>query len=59
MKTDIRTPYDIHTELNHDETVHSPNGVDHITECKECGLKWLFKGNENPITIYPNLNKVK
>lgn len=47
------TPYEIHTELGHDETVHSPNGMDHISECEKCGLKWLFKSNESPITIYP------
>lgn len=50
------TSYERHTRLDHEDILSSPNGVDHLVECKDCnGLKWLFlPGCLEPLTIYPN-----
>lgn len=47
MKT--ATPYERHAELDHHMTRHSPNGVDIIEECSDCGMRWLH----NPAIGYP------
>lgn len=43
------TPYQIHQTLNHHVSRHSPNAVDIIEECQECGQRWLH----NPSIGYP------
>ena len=43
------TPYQIHETLNHHTTRHSPDGVQIIEECSECGQRWLH----DPVLGYP------
>ncbi len=43
------TPYQKHKNLNHKTTYFSPNGVDQIEECLDCGMRFLH----NPCIGYP------
>lgn len=43
------TPYERHQQRNHQMTRYSPNGVDIIEECTNCGARWLH----NPAIGYP------
>ena len=43
------TPYKQHEALGHKTTTHSPNSVDIIEECPECGARFLH----SPCTGYP------
>ena len=43
------TPYDQHEQQGHRTTRYSPNGVDIIEECDDCGARWLH----NPCIGYP------
>lgn len=43
------TPYEIHKTLNHRMSRLSPNSIDIIEECQECGQRWLH----NPSIGYP------
>lgn len=36
------TPYEAHKALSHATSRYSPNGIDTIEECIECGRRWLF-----------------
>lgn len=44
------TPYEVHSTLNHHMSRNSPNGVDLIEECDDCGQRWLVDG---PSVTYP------
>ena len=43
------TPYELHESMGHRMTRYSPNGVDIIEECQDCGLRFLH----NPSIGYP------
>ncbi len=43
------TPYKLHAELGHTMTRFSPNGIETIEECEDCGARWLH----NPAIGYP------
>ena len=43
------TPYGIHDTLGHHMTTWSPNGIDIIEECTDCGARWLH----SPAIGYP------
>jgi len=44
-----KTPYQQHEVLNHKMTRYSPNSVDIIEECSDCGMRFLH----NPCIGYP------
>ena len=43
------TPYHLHARMRHRMTRYSPNGVDIIEECADCGARFLH----NPCIDYP------
>lgn len=46
------TPYRLHDALNHHMTRYSPNSVDIIEECTDCGARFLHNpDSEYPITL--------
>lgn len=48
------TPYKNHATLNHHLSRYSPNGVDIIEECDDCGQRWLHNPSIGyPVTLYP------
>ena len=49
-KNDIKTPYEQHKhDCGGDFTKHSPNGIDTIEECTDCGQRFLH----NPVFRIP------
>ena len=44
-----RTPYEIHATLNHETSRYSPDGLETIEECDDCGQRW----QHNPVIGYP------
>lgn len=53
------TPYQQHQKLGHATTWHSPDGVDKIEECNECGARYMHAaGDPWPISLRPRLVKV-
>ncbi len=42
-KDDLMTPYQRHAAFGHKTTWHSPNGVDKVEECADCGQRWLYQ----------------
>lgn len=54
QEPDNLTPYQRHEQLGHEMTRYSPNGVDIIEECTECGARWLHNPCIGyPVTLYP------
>lgn len=50
----MATPYEKHKETGHHTTRYSPNGIDIIEECEECGMRWLHHpGDKWPVTMAP------
>ena len=46
------TPYERHAQRGHKMTRHSPNGIDIVEECPECGARFLIKPNDKyPISL--------
>jgi ribosomal protein L32 len=43
------TPYKLHAEQKHRVTLYSPNGIDRVEECQDCGARFLH----NPAIGYP------
>ena len=54
----MKTPYENHVELEHGPmTRHSPNGIDIIEECDECGARFMHTPSlDYPITMPHILN---
>lgn len=49
----IRTPYQNHAALNHRTTEYSPDGINRIEECAECGARFMHSINDKcPRTLY-------
>ena len=48
------TPYQQHHTVNHHSTFYSPNGIDVIEECADCGARWLHHfAYSFPLTLEP------
>jgi hypothetical protein len=39
----METPYQEHAQLGHKTTWHSPNGIDRIETCTDCGQRFLHR----------------
>jgi hypothetical protein len=56
----MKTPYEEHAELNHHMTRYSPNGIDIIEECSECGARFLHNPSIGyPISLSPRTCNIK
>ena len=44
-----QTPYQVHATLNHSMSRYSPDSVQVIEECGDCGQRWLH----DPVIGYP------
>lgn len=46
------TPYERHAEFGHKTTWHSPDGINKVEECADCGQRWIHKWEEKyPLTL--------
>lgn len=48
------TPHERHAQEGHKTSFCSPNGLDKIEECEECGMRFFWAATEDhPITLRP------
>jgi len=53
------TPYQKHNLLNHQTSRYSPNGIDTLEECEDCGMRFLHSvAFGYPITLDRNYKKL-